>query len=156
MTLFGGFLVWICHDYFTNWFWYDFNTPARDFPAAVIAKSVFWHSIFLMFMTIGLLIPFGGWIERLCNSIPEPSYDNLYYLIIAGLALIGFFPFFVWTYDPPHIALLKAMLGPWIGRVEWTVGRTGNFNYSWGGYVAQLIQVGQVGAILASFAAILK
>lgn len=155
LTLYGGVLIWLCHDYFTNWFRYDFYTLQPPFSAQVIAKAAMWHCIFIFFMSIGLLIPRGGYIEKAMCSIPEPSDNRLYLWIICGLTVIGFLPFFVWSYDPIHTTLLKSMFGSWMGQINWSVGRTGLANTNWGGYVAQFQQVGQIGGILAVFYAIL-
>jgi hypothetical protein len=65
-------------------------------------------------------------------------------------------PYFFFTVDPWYVALWKSF---WSGRggegVAFTAGRTGNINYSWGGYVAQLADVGMMGAVLAAFHAIM-
>jgi len=42
-----------------------------------------------------------------------------------------------------------------LDRRELVVFRTGNLNYSWGAYVAQLMQIGEVGGIVAIIYAIL-
>src|SRR4051812_41271037 len=47
MLLFGGVLVWFCHDYL----WYWMGSSSRDFvdkgiPEWVVAKSAFYHCVF--------------------------------------------------------------------------------------------------------------
>src|SRR5262249_21064821 len=41
ILIYGGVLVWFCHDYLSNWFWHDFHqaNPAFDgVTAAVVAR----------------------------------------------------------------------------------------------------------------------
>lgn len=158
ITLFGGVLMWFCHDYFTHWFWIDFNAAAAmtgpgGQPATpmVLAKSAFLHQLFILFAVAALQLPVWGRLERLMGNIPEPASDGFYLPLIVVCLLVGMIPYIFFAAYPLPVALWKEITG---GRAEggvFTVGRTGNVNTDFGAYLAQLQQVGQVGAILGLF-----
>lgn len=154
ILLFGGVLVWFCHDYMSNWLGRSFEMNRSPFPPETIAKSAFFHCLLVMSMTIGLLLPWGQRLERLLRSLPEPADSNVYFLLVLALCGIGLAAFF-FTYDPFYVSLWKAMFAPWVGRVRWTVGRSGNYNYNWGGYVTQLLETGTVSGLFGLFYALL-
>lgn len=154
LVLFGGVLIWYCQDYFTHWFLADFNNPVVPVSAAVVAKAAFWHMLFITMMVVGLNIQKGRWMQRLVLCIPEPG-KKLYFLIMMGMFAIGICPFFLFVSEPFYLAMYHAMFSASVGGPAWTVFRTGNLNYSWGGYVAQILQVGQVGGVFAIMYAIL-
>jgi hypothetical protein len=77
--------------------------------------------------------------------------------LIVITQIIGLSPYFLFTNEGGLTSIWKTFFA---GRsammaVQWTVGRTGNINYNWGGYVAQLLQIGDVSAQVALFYAIL-
>jgi hypothetical protein len=155
MLLYGGVLIWFAHDYFSNWFLRDFNDPGCPAPASLIARVAFFYCFFIIMMVLGLGIKRGQWLTRLVLSVPEPGSQIFYLILIILIQMIGISAFF-FTEDSLYNSLHAAAFGVWTGEtVKWTVGRTGNLNYSWGGYVAQLIQVGQTGAVFASMFAII-
>jgi hypothetical protein len=155
ILLYGGVLVWFCHDYFANWFMQDPAAYATPFSPATVAKASFYYSLFTLCMTIGLRTGGGRWLQRLILSVPEPANENFYFLVMILLAIVGFCPFFIFVSEPFYMALLHGAFSTWTEQVHWTVGRTGNLNYNWGGCVAQIIQVGQVGGIFATLFAIM-
>jgi oligosaccharide repeat unit polymerase len=110
--------------------------------------------LFIIMMVLGLGIKRGHWMTRLVLSVPEPNSNLFYLLLIVLIQMIGLSAF-LFTDDTILNSLHAAAFGVWTGEVvKWNVSRTGNLNYSWGGYVAQLVQVGQVGAIFAAMYAI--
>jgi hypothetical protein len=158
ITLFGGVLIWFCHDYFTNWFWFDFQAVStmtgpggQPLTALVLAKSAFLHHFFIIFAVAALQLPVWGWLERALGNIPEPASDGFYLPLIVLCFLVGMIPYTFFAAYPLPIALWKEITG---GRADggvFTVGRTGNVNQDFGAYLAQIQQVGQVGALLALF-----
>lgn len=152
IVLFGGVLIWFSYDYFYHWFLGWLPTWNRPLPADVVAKSAACHMIYILFMTIGLRIRAGRWLPKLMTRLPEPSDPSKYFWIVLMTQVIGLSPYFIFTREPFYMAFYhqftsgRGSLGP-----AWAVGRTGNLNYSWGAYVAQMLQVGNGGAVVASF-----
>jgi len=156
ITLYGGVMVWYCHDYFSNWFQIDFYSMPVQYPAWVVAKGAFFTCLFCLCASLGLMLPTGGWLEKRITRLPEPRGNKLYGLLIAATFLIGFSPFLLFNREPFYTAVYKSITAMRGGEgAQWTVGRDGNLNYSWGGYLAQVLQVGDVGGILAAFFAIM-
>jgi len=157
IILFGGGLVWLSHDYFAHWFGSSF-TDATDmvFPASVVAKAAYFNCLFVGIMSVGLLIERGRWLQRIMMSVPEPNNPGLYFWVMIGMQCIGIGAFALFAKGSFFLALAHVWASPFTGLgVEWTVGRTGNLNYSWGGYVAQMLQVGQTGGVVAAVFALL-
>jgi hypothetical protein len=155
IVLYGGVLVWIGHDYLTNWWGYDFTHNA-EMPAYVVAKAAFWNAVIVFTMVCGLLIRQGRWLVRLAQKLPEPVTTDVYWYLIVIMFVIGMSPYFLFTSESGFISVLKAAFSPWMGSgVHWSEGRTGSINYSWGAYIAQILEVGQTGSILAAMYAIL-
>ena len=157
ITLFAGVLVWFCHDYFTNWFGLNFATSAETvLPTGaivtpyVLAKATFLHQLFVCMAVAGLHLPVWQRLDRHLVNMPEPQSDNFYVPLIIAAFIVGMIPYAFFTSYPLPIALWKEIT---VGRTEgvFTVGRTGNVNVNWGAYLAQLQQIGQVGAMLALF-----
>ena len=156
ILLYGGVLIWFCHDYFSHWFLANFQDPSIPFTANTIAKTAFFHTLFVMGMAIGLRIPGGRLIQRAILSVPEPANESSYLVLILLMLAVGLSPFFIFVNESPIDALYHAISASWTGvAVDFAVSRSGNLNYSWGAYVAQIIQVGEVGGIFASMFAIL-
>jgi hypothetical protein len=154
LILFGGILVWICYDYCDHWM----GVPVVNmiFPPKVFAKSAFYHDIFIFLMVWSLDWKWGRWPERALQAVPEPATPLVYFVLVIILFLIGMIPFFFFTNEPFYVAIWKSFWGGRSGTgAQFTAGRTGNVNYNWGGYIAQLADVGMMGAVLAAFYAVM-
>jgi hypothetical protein len=153
ILLFGGVLVWFCHDYFVNWF----LRSEADFTSRpeTVAKAAYYYSLFILCMSLGLRTGGGRWLQRVILSVPEPGGENTYFLMVLILFAFGIFPFMFFSNDSFFTALFHGAFSSWVGPVHWSVGRTGNLNYNWGAYLAQVLQAGAVGGIFASFFAIM-
>ena len=156
LIVYGGTLIWFCHDYFDNWFMRNFLGEYSPFDAGVVAKAAFFHILLVASMVAGLFIPGGKWLQKLFHALPEPSTISFYLILALGLFLIGLSPYFIWAVDAPHVAIYKSMTGGYSGQPAFTAGRIGgNINISWGGYIVFILEMGKMGAILAMFYAIL-
>jgi hypothetical protein len=152
IVLFGGVLVWFCHDYWSNWLGVDFRAGVVPFGPELIARVACLYSLFVGVMSIGLLIPKGQWLVRLILRAPEPANANVYLGIWIALVVIGLLPFALFTTDGLFSAMIGAAAGSITGTtIHWTVGRTGNYNYNWGGYVAQIIEIGEFSSVFGIF-----
>jgi hypothetical protein len=152
LVLYGGVLIWFCYDYFNVWFlaWArHWNLPFRQ---EVVAKSAMYHMIYILCMSIGMRIRGGRWLSQLITKLPELPNPSNYFTVVILTQIIGLLPYSIFTREPFYLSIYHQMTG---GRggigTQWTVGRTGNLNYNFGGYVAEILQVGNGGAILASF-----
>jgi len=155
LIVFGGFLLWFCHDYLSNWFLSDFNLDPR-YPAWVVAKMAFILSVFALSAVVGLGVRYGQWLERLMTSPPEPASNTIFLILTICLFLVGVLPYLFFTVEPFYISIYKEIVGMRSGGAQWTVGRTGaQINTSWGAYVLEMIKLGQVGGVLAVYYAIL-
>ena len=155
LLLYGGVLVWFCHDYMVNWFGLDFHRSVLPFSAAIVAKAAYFHTLFIMLMALGLSLGGGRWIQRIVLSVPEPGGEKFYLILLLLALAVGISPFFIWVAEPFYMALLHGAFSAWTAPVKFTVYRTGNLNYSWGGYVAQILQAGEVAGIFGAVFAIL-
>jgi hypothetical protein len=152
IILFGGVLVWFCHDYCTVWLGVNFNSGMVPFRPELIARAACFYSIFVGFMTVGLLIPKGQWLVNLILKAPEPDSPNIYLGVWILLIFIGILPFALFTTDSLFTSLIYAAFGNFLNTgVHWTVGRSGNYNYNWGGYVAQILQIGEFSSVFGIF-----
>ncbi len=151
ITLFGGILMWFCHDYMTNWFFVNFNGGTVLYGPATIAKSAFLHQLFILCAVVGLHFP--GWrrLENWVARMPEPGTHQLYLSLILLAFVVGMIPYLFFGNESLPVALYKEIFGGRGGGARFTVGRTGNVNSSWGAYLAQLQQIGQIGGLLAVF-----
>lgn len=155
MVLFGGVLLWFCYDYLYHWLGINFRDPSVEMRPIVLARSTFYHCLFVLIMTMGLLIPGGKWLERWFQIIPEPGSGTFYFWAVLFLFAVGISPYLLFTDEPWYQAIWADLTGGRTAGASWTVGRTGNVNYSWGAYVATLMQMGQVGGQLGVFYALL-
>jgi oligosaccharide repeat unit polymerase len=154
LLVYGGSLVWFCHDYIGNWLGADFG--AAPFPPVVIAKVATLHVLFVMMMGFGLLIPWGRKVERLILAVPEAPSGGVYLLLCIVMFVIGMLPYALFTNQPFLVVVWKSLTTMRSETMDvWTVGRDGNLNFSWGGYVAQWIELGSVGAVFAGAYAVL-
>ncbi|MGA2230787.1 MAG: O-antigen polymerase [Tepidisphaeraceae bacterium] len=154
LLIFGGVLIWFCHDYFSNWFGVDFLDPAFGFSAGTIAKAAFYHCLFIEIMVAVYKFPVFRWAEKLIVIVPEPASSSLYAAVLLVMMAFTFSPFFLFQSEPFYMALwhtatFRSNLVPWtVGRTS--IGQAMNLNYDWGGYVAQILQIGQMTGILAA------
>ncbi len=157
IILYGGVMIWFGHDYFNHWIGHGLASNAHDiFTPEIIAKATFCHCLFILFLSLGLMIPFHRPLTRLIHAVPEPNTQTFYLWMLAGLFFIGILPYLLFTRDSFLVSIWRDM---WAGRggggAKWTVSRTGNVNYSFGAYAAVLIQMGQLGGQMAVFYALL-
>ncbi|HTW94972.1 MAG TPA: hypothetical protein VMD30_09280, partial [Tepidisphaeraceae bacterium] len=151
LILSTGTLVWFCHDYFYNWFDRDFGAGGVDYTQSVIAKAAFYTTLFTFFAMIGLSLPVWHRITRFVRRIPEPQSNNVFIIVLVLCLVIGLIPYLFFSAEGILTNIYKAMTGMRFSGAEFTAGRTGNYNYSWGGYLAQVEQVGEIGGIFAMF-----
>jgi hypothetical protein len=154
IILYGGVLVWFCHDYFWNWFMIDFSSAAAQVGPDVVARCAFYHCLFIAIMVWVYEIPIFTWVDKLIVSIPEPSSPSLYLIVLLATMAVGTSPFFLAVREPFWEAFW-AVVTFGTDDLHWTVGRTvtgyaQNVNYNWGGYVVQVLQIGQVAGILGA------
>ncbi|MEM9881566.1 MAG: O-antigen polymerase [Planctomycetota bacterium] len=155
LTLYGGFLIWIAHDYFTYWGFRDLidasstRIASGNAGLSVLAEAAFANTLLLACAAFGLLLPWPAKLLKPFTVVPEPNSPSAYVWIPTVLCVIGLVPFFLFTNEPFYTAILNEILGGYGGSAAWTVGRTGNTNYSWGGYVAHFITLGVAGGVLA-------
>jgi hypothetical protein len=159
ILIYGGVLIWFCHDYASNWFLHDYARYEPAFPAVhvdTVAKALFYHCLFIEMMVLAFRFPVLRFADRLVVSVPEPADPRFYLVLVIAMLLFGWSAF-LWSTDVLPVSLAEACLWflPGVPQVHFTVGRTGNMNYNWGGYVAQIIQVGQVGGIVGMTYALL-
>jgi hypothetical protein len=157
LVLWGGTLTWFCQDYFVHWFHKNFSLGETYLliPPATVAKAAFMLITFTMVMSIGLGIRAGRWAERLLLSVPDVDNSNFYFLLVIVMFVVGISPWYLFNAEPAYLCLLHAFTSGWTGSPAMTVGRTGSVNYNWGGYAAQLIQIGQGGGVFAAVYAVL-
>ncbi len=159
ITLLGGTLIWICHDYLTYWFTsLDFAMTRRffaDVDASTLAKAAFFNGLFFWMATVGMLLPTGR-TTRITNLIQEPNYRGFYFVLILVCFFIGLFPYAAFTAQPFHEAIYDSIVGGRASRAKWTLGRSGSFNYNWGAYVSVLFYFASIGAILAVIYAVIS
>jgi hypothetical protein len=150
MVLYGGSLVWFCFDYLTFWFMKPEQAAATGFTNEVVAKAAFFTILFIASMMIGVNIRKGEPLARLMQRTPDIRTPGTGFILVLILFAIGASPFLLFTSEPWYTAMYHQITAGRGGQgVAWTVGRTGNVNYNWGAYVAQILQVGQVGSIYA-------
>jgi hypothetical protein len=88
--------------------------------------------------------------------LPEPRSRNVFFFMVLLTQIIGLIiPYAGFTAEPFFTAIYHALTTDRGATAPlFTVGRSGNANYLWGGYVAQLIQIGGVGGVLAAYCVI--
>ena len=157
IILYGGVLVWFCYDYLTNWFMAWYPNWSAIYPPVTVAKSAAALMLFVFFMSIGLRLRIGKWLPRLVSALPEPRSSNVFFGLVIFTQIVGLFvPYSIFTSEPFFLAIYHALTSDRGGvGTAFTVGRTGNANYAWGAYVAQLIEFGGLGGVLAAYCAIM-
>jgi len=149
IVIFGGILVWFCQDYLGNWIG-NRSLVNSYVTYEVLAKATFFHMLFAMLMVCGLLLPWGKFVEKSINAIGKISTPQLILGLLLAMLGISFLAYFIFGSDSPGATFLKLITLRAPFEQRWTVGRTGNLNYSWGGYVAQLIELGMIASILGA------
>jgi hypothetical protein len=155
----AGILVWLCYDYMTTWsiFFGQARGVSLDLVTdTVLARATLAHSLFVPCLFLGMRIRLGGWIDRRIASLAGPRSTAMWMAVILFAVFFGFSPYFIFTRGNPFLQIWNDM---WAGRAgtgaQWVTGRTGNANYSWGAYIAQIQQIGTYGMILAGYYAIM-
>lgn len=156
MVLYGGTLLWLSHDYFVNWLGAPYTSPTIAFDAEVVAKSAWFHCLFIMMMVAGMQIPLGQRILNIVKRLPEPTTYDFYLWLVLLSWCVGVLPFVFFAEESFFRAIWLSMMSMRSGGgVTWTVGRTGNVTTTWGSYVTVPFILGTVGGQLAAFYAIL-
>jgi hypothetical protein len=151
LVLWGGVLCWFCQDYFTHWFNHDYTDLSLNISSLVVCKAAFLHVLFVMLMSISLNwdLAVGRVVEKMLLFVPDPGNEQLYLWIVLLLFCFTLCPYVVFNAEPWYQCIYHALFAGWTGPPQLVVFRTGNLNYSWGAYVAQIMQVGAVGGIVA-------
>jgi hypothetical protein len=155
VVLFGGVLIWFCHDYLVNWLGGSFRGGLSDFDAATIAKAAACHGLFIGIAALGLLIRPPRWLANALRVLPEPAMPSFYLVLVLGTLAVGLSPYFLFTEGPWYVSIFRELTGGRVSGAQWTVGRSASINYNWGAYLAVLISVGSLGGVLAVFYAVL-
>ena len=168
LILFGGTLIWFSYDYFTNWLGVRFsgNLPIlagtfkwgdAPYTADIIAKASFFHALFLMFATMGMLIKRGKWATKVLAVVPEPRQSWPYLFLLLMFSFMGISPFLFFTVDPWYEAILKHMRGGYGFGVAWTISRGATINTTslMATIQVQLLEFGYVAGAFAAFYAIM-
>jgi len=167
LTLFGGALIWFCYDYMTHWLGMDFSRLPDlastykwgDAPltAVNLAKASFFHSLFLLFASMGLLIKRGKWAGKALTAVPEPINRGFYLTLLLIFCLLGISPYLFFTVDPWYEAIFKHMRGGYGLGIVWTVSRGGTLNTKslTATVLQQLLELGYVAGAFAAFYAIM-
>lgn len=157
LVIFGGTLVWYCQDYFTNFggrALFGGTGSIHGIPYETLARAAAHHMLFVLMMVLGMRIRLGGKLEGLIAKFPEPGQDRLYIVLFLTMFAFGMSPYFFFTVDGPLVAFWNDLMNGRSGGAVWTIGRDGNVNYSYGAYIAQVLQVAQMASVLAGFYAV--
>jgi hypothetical protein len=156
VVLYGGVLIFFCSDYLRYWLGTNFADPTIPYTAEVVARSALAHCLFIMLMVIGMNWKVLRFLEKPFSWLPEPRNRSLYFWVAVAVFAFGISPYFLFTGGNPFGQMWQDMTA---GRsatfTSWTVGRTGNLNYNYSAYVAQILDVGDFGGIFAAVLAIL-
>jgi hypothetical protein len=167
LVLFGGSLIWFCYDYLGNWLGVKFgslpivtgNHKWSDAPytAITVAKASFFHALFLLFATMGLLIKRGKWPAKVLAVVPDPTNRGFYLVLLLVFCLLGISPYLFFTVDPWYESIFKHMRGGYGLGITWTVSRGGTLNTKslTATFLQQLLELGYVAGAFAAFYAIM-
>lgn len=152
-VLFGGSLVWFMHDYMSNWFNLNYAVAITPYSREVVAKAAFFTCMFIASASFSLaLLNPPKFLVRMSYSLPEPPSSRTYFMGILLMFAIGIVPYVFFSKGSIIDNIYNGVVGMRSGvGFNFTVGRTGNLNYSWGAYLAQVMEVGQIGGILAVY-----
>lgn len=149
--LYGGTFVWLLHDYLTR---YLFEAPeAYGFNDWAVTKACVSVGLFFTFASIGLKLTVGRKFERLMIRMwPETRSPNLLFGIAVAAFIFGISPYFLFTRVPFYEAMYLDFITGYGEGSHWAVGKSGgNINFNFGAYIAQMFDVGSLGALLAVF-----
>ena len=168
LILFGGALMWFSYDYCTNWLGVNFSGSGpilsgsnvwgeAPYSADILAKASFFHSMFMLFASMGLLIKRGDWASRPLTAVPEPSGRSFYLLLLLLFCFLGISPYLFFTVDPWYIAIFEHMRGGYTHGIAWTVGRGPTINTTslMATVQVQLLELGYIAGAFAAFYSIL-
>lgn len=159
LVLWGGTLIWLCQDYFARFFLGgdaavgEFWGPAGP-SLGLIIRASFYHFLLVTLAAVGLRAR-PRFLAFIVAKVPPPARKSGFLALIVVMFVIGLLPYFVLTVDPWYESLWKSftsMRGS--GGVRWVVRRSGNLNFSWGGYYQQWLRIGTFGSLLAGFYAL--
>jgi hypothetical protein len=166
LICFGGALFWWCYDYNFRWLGHGdelsevvldptAGVAVQGMQSVVLAKAAFIHMLFVACMMVGL--QFRRWMlpSRLMFKVVEPNRPAVAFIIVLAIFFLSMIPYlFLSTQDVFTTLYLSIFSGRTGESAVFTVGRTGNVNYSWGGYVNQLVALGYIGGTLAAYHAL--
>ncbi len=155
VILFGGYIVFFCYDYITSLLGFTFGDPPW-LTKEVVAKAAFYHCLFAVFAAAGLALTNPRRVPALMGRLPEANTSGIYLMVVVLCFVLGISPYFLFARQNGFEAIYLTIFS---GRarigVEWIIGRTGNANYNWGGYIGHVLAVGQVAAQFAAFYALI-
>lgn len=155
IVLYSGVLVWFVQDYLSNWFGGSGFDGTGTEPW-VVAKGACLLSILVLTATLGLRLGAPRWLCGLLQRVPDTVSPGFYIAALIAAFVVGVSPYFLFTQEPWYQAIPLAMSAMRTGEgVRWLVGRSGNLNYSWGGYIGMLIDIGYFSGVFGAFVAIL-
>ena len=153
-VVFGGTLIWFCHDYLYTWFGY--NGRSSIYQPWVIAKAAFLVSLLTFSMAVGLNIRAGKWMTKLVSVVPEAGSSGFYLCLLVFLFTVGVSPYFLFTKEPFYKAIYQDMTGlRTTAHAQWTVARSGLLNDNWASYVLHLLDIGWFSGMFGAFYATL-
>ncbi|MGA2500910.1 MAG: hypothetical protein ABSH20_24495, partial [Tepidisphaeraceae bacterium] len=156
LVLFGGYIVFFCYDYIIHWMGVPFGDLAYPLTKEVVAKAAFYHCAFAVCAAAGLTLTTPRRVPALLARLPEANTPGIYLIVVMLGFVMGIAPYFLFTrqngFEAIYLSIFsgRSSIGP-----EWTIGRTGNVNYNWGGYIVHVLQIGQVAAQFGAFYALM-
>lgn len=156
LLVFGGTLIWLCYDYLGGWAFDGKHRVLDGFDEEAVARASLAVCVFIPCVLLGIRITFRGVVERTLARLPGPVSPRIWLVMAVVLFVIGLTPYMFFTQEGFFDAYIKDMFAGRSGSgAGWTTGRTGNANYSYGAYLAQVLQVGEMGSILGAYYAIM-
>ena len=156
LTLYSGVLIFFCGDYLKYWAGTNFADPAVPFTASVVARAAAAHCVFITFMVMAMNWRLGKVFEKPFSWLPEPRDSQFFFWVALAIFAFGVSPYFIFTSGNPFGQMwLDMTSGRSATFSNWTVGRTGNLNFNYGAYVAQILDVGDFGGLFAAIIAII-
>ena len=162
VLIYGGVLIWFCHDYSVNWFLNDFSYHKPfflDVTIETVSRAMFYHCLFIEMMVLGFRFRPRIWplraLEAGLTIVPEPVDRRLYVWLAITMSLLGAMIFICTTTFPFSLIQGGYWWVPGVGHATFTQGRTSNFATGIFSYLAQLSQIGQIGGILGAVYALL-
>jgi hypothetical protein len=168
LVLYGGVLIWFCYDYINNWLGINYsNLPFLSgtyrwadapYTAITVAKASFFHALFLLFASMGLLITKRGkWAVKLLSAVPEPTNRGFYLVLLITFCALGISPYLFFTADPFYKAIYEHIRGGYGLGIQWTVSRGGTLNTRSlsATFLQQLLELGYVAGAFGAFYAVM-